>query len=66
LRKALEPGAEIVERDGRLSLEPRGQMFVDVRSLLRGEWDEESVEDLVAGEFLGGMRFDEAPPSTTG
>lgn len=41
-------------------------MFVDVRSLLRGEWDEESVEDLVAGEFLGGMRFDEAPPSTTG
>ncbi len=61
VRKALEPGAEIVGRDGRLSLEPRGQMFVDATSLLRGDWDEESIEDLVGGELLDGMTFDEAP-----
>src|SRR6266571_907962 len=57
VRKAVNPPAEIAERDGRIK--------IDAEVLLRGEWDESSIDDLVRGELLEGMSFGEAPSFDT-
>jgi DNA-binding SARP family transcriptional activator len=61
VRKALAGAATIVERDGRLVLEPATDLSIDARELLDGRWDASNVEAIVRGELLEGMDFDEAP-----
>src|SRR5438477_576338 len=60
VRKAVNPPAEIGERDGRIKIDAE-VLVVDAGELLRGEWDETSIDDLVRGELLEGMSFGEAP-----
>ncbi len=60
VRKAINPPAEIGERDGRIKIDAE-VLVVDAGELLRGEWDEVSIDDLVRGELLEGMSFGEAP-----
>ncbi len=60
VRKAIDPPAEIGERDGRIKIDAE-VIEVDAGELLRGEWDEASVADLVRGELLEGMSFGETP-----
>src|SRR5207244_9237142 len=64
VRKALNPPAEIAERDGRIKIDAE-VLVVDAGELLRGEWDESSIDDLVRGELLEGMSFGEAPAFDT-
>src|SRR5881628_359963 len=64
VRKALNPPAEIGERDGRIKIDAE-VLVVDAGELLRGEWDEVSIDDLVRGELLEGMSFGEAPSFDT-
>jgi len=64
LRKAVNPPAEIGERDGRIKIDAE-VLVVDAGELLRGEWDETSIDDLVRGELLEGMSFGEAPSFDT-
>ena len=60
VRKAIDPPAEIGERDGRIKIDSE-VIVVDAGELLRGEWDEASVASLVRGELLEGMSFGETP-----
>jgi len=64
VRKAVNPPAEIGERDGRIKIDAE-VLVVDAGELLRGEWDESSIDDLVRGELLEGMSFGEAPSFDT-
>ncbi len=64
VRKAINPPAEIGERDGRIKIDAE-VLVVDAGELLRGEWDETSIDDLVRGELLEGMSFGEAPSFDT-
>jgi len=64
VRKAVNPPAEIGERDGRIKIDAE-VLVVDAVELLRGEWDESSIDDLVRGELLEGMSFGEAPSFDT-
>ena len=64
VRKAVNPPAEIGERDGRIKIDAE-VLVVDAGELLRGEWDETSIDDLVRGELLEGMSFGEAPSFDT-
>src|SRR5438067_1490114 len=64
VRKAVNPPAEIGERDGRIKMDAE-VLVVDAGELLRGEWDETSIDDLVRGELLEGMSFGEAPSFDT-
>src|SRR5919204_2974940 len=64
VRKSIDPPAEIGERDGRIKIDSE-VIVVDAGELLRGEWDEESIDDLVRGELLEGMSFDESPAFDT-
>src|SRR5438067_2512937 len=64
VRKAVNPPAEIAERDGRIKIDAE-VLVVDAGELLRGEWDESSIDDLVRGELLEGMSFGEAPSFDT-
>jgi DNA-binding SARP family transcriptional activator len=64
VRKAINPPAEIAELDGRIKIDAE-VLVVDAGELLRGEWDEVSVDDLVRGELLEGMSFGEAPSFDT-
>jgi DNA-binding SARP family transcriptional activator len=64
VRKAMNPPAEIGERDGRIKIDAE-VLVVDAGELLRGEWDESSIDDLVRGELLEGMSFGEAPSFDT-
>jgi DNA-binding SARP family transcriptional activator len=64
VRKAINPPAEIGEREGRIKLDAE-VLLVDAGELLRGEWDEVSIDDLVRGELLEGMSFGEAPSFDT-
>ncbi|TMC69613.1 MAG: tetratricopeptide repeat protein [Chloroflexi bacterium] len=64
VRKAINPPAEIGERDGRIKIDAE-VLVVDAGELLRGEWDEVSIDDLVRGELLEGMSFGEAPSFDT-
>ena len=64
VRKAINPPAEIGERDGRIKIDAE-VLVVDAGELLRGEWDESSIDDLVRGELLEGMSFGEAPSFDT-
>jgi DNA-binding SARP family transcriptional activator len=64
VRKAINPPAEIGERDGRIKIDAE-VLVVDAGELLRGEWDEVSIDDLVRGELLEGMSFGEAPTFDT-
>lgn len=64
VRKAMNPPAEIGERDGRIKIDAE-VLVVDAGELLRGEWDETSIDDLVRGELLEGMSFGEAPSFDT-
>ena len=59
VRKAVNPPAEIGESDGRIKIDAE-VLVVDANELLRGEWDESSIDDLVRGELLEGMSFGEA------
>jgi DNA-binding SARP family transcriptional activator len=59
VRKAINPPAEIGERDGRIKIDAE-VLVVDAGELLRGEWDEVSIDDLVRGELLEGMSFGES------
>src|SRR2546428_8143178 len=63
-RKGVNPPAEIAERDGRIKIDAE-VLVVDAGELLRGEWDESSIDDLVRGELLEGMSFGEAPSFDT-
>jgi len=64
VRKALNPPAEIGERDGRIKIDAE-VLVVDAGELLRGEWDETSIDDLVRGELLEGMSFGDSPSFDT-
>src|SRR2546429_792273 len=64
VQKAMNPPAEIGERDGRIKIDAE-VLVVDTGELLRGEWDESSIDDLVRGELLEGMSFGEAPSFDT-
>ncbi|HEV8536743.1 MAG TPA: tetratricopeptide repeat protein [Candidatus Limnocylindria bacterium] len=64
VRKAINPPAEIGERDGRIKIDAE-VLVVDADELLRGEWDEASIDDLVRGELLEGMSFGDAPSYDT-
>lgn len=64
VRKAMNPPAEIGERDGRIKIDAE-VLLVDAGELLRGEWDETSIDDLVRGELLEGMSFGESPSFDT-
>lgn len=64
VRKAINPPAEIAERDGRIKIDAE-VLVVDAGELLRGEWNEVSIDDLVRGELLEGMSFDDAPAFDT-
>src|SRR5882762_8688067 len=64
VRKAVNPPADIGERDGRIKIDAE-VLVVDAGELLRGEWDETSIDDLVRGELLEGMSFGEAPSFDT-
>ena len=64
VRKAMNPPAEIGERDGRIKIDAE-VLVVDAGELLRGEWDESSIDDLVRGELLEGMSFGESPSFDT-
>ena len=64
VRKAINPPAEIGERDGRIKIDAE-VLVVDAGELLRGEWDELSIDDLVRGELLEGMSFGESPSFDT-
>src|SRR2546422_8142517 len=64
VRKAVNPPAEIAERDGRIKIDAE-VLVVDAGELLRGEWDELSIDDLVRGELLEGMSFGESPSFDT-
>src|SRR5438132_6450965 len=64
VRKAINRPAEIGERDGRIKIDAE-VLVVDAGELLRGEWDEVSIDDLVRGELLEGMSFGEAPSFDT-
>src|SRR5438128_2369048 len=64
VRKAVNPPAEIGERDGRIKIDAE-VLVVDAGELLRGEWNETSIDDLVRGELLEGMSFGEAPSFDT-
>ena len=64
VRKALNPPAEIGERDGRIKIDAE-VLLVDAGELLRGEWDESSIDDLVRGELLEGMSFGDSPSFDT-
>src|SRR2546428_2099065 len=64
VRKAVNPPADIGEREGRIKIDAE-VLVVDAGELLRGEWDETSIDDLVRGELLEGMSFGEAPSFDT-
>src|SRR5438067_48918 len=64
VRKAVNPPAEIGERDGRIKIDAE-VLVVDAGELLRGEWDDSTIDDLVRGELLEGMSFGEAPAFDT-
>src|SRR2546423_3234064 len=64
VRKAMNPPAEIGERDGRIKIDAE-VLVVDAGELLRGEWDETSIDDLVRGELLEGMSFGDSPSFDT-
>ena len=64
VRKAMNPPAEIGERDGRIKIDAE-VLVVDAGELLRGEWDESSIDDLVRGELLEGMSFGDSPSFDT-
>ena len=64
VRKAMNPPAEIGERDGRIKIDAE-VLVVDAGELLRGEWDENSIDDLVRGELLEGMSFGDSPSFDT-
>src|SRR5438445_8143791 len=64
VRKAINPPAEIGERDGRIKIDAE-VLVVDAGELVRGEWNETSIDDLVRGELLEGMSFGEAPSFDT-
>src|SRR3989440_3720390 len=64
VRKAVDPPAEIAERDGRIKIDAE-VLVVDAGELLRGEWDDSTIDDLVRGELLEGMSFGEAPSFDT-
>jgi DNA-binding SARP family transcriptional activator/predicted negative regulator of RcsB-dependent stress response len=64
VRKAVNPPAEIGERDGRIKIDAE-VLVVDAGELLRGEWNEASIDDLVRGELLEGMSFGESPSFDT-
>ena len=64
VRKAVDPPAEIAERDGRIKIDAE-VLVVDAGELLRGEWDDSTIDDLVRGELLEGMSFGEAPAFDT-
>ena len=64
VRKAINPPAEIAERDGRIKIDAE-VLVVDAGELVRGEWNETSIDDLVRGELLEGMSFGEAPSFDT-
>src|SRR5436309_14597346 len=64
VRKAIDPPATIAERDGVIKIDAE-ILVVDAGELLRGEWDEVSIDDLVRGELLEGMSFGEAPSFDT-
>src|SRR5256712_6713578 len=64
VRKAINPPAEIAERDGRIKIDAE-VLVVDAGELVRGEWNETSIDELVRGELLEGMSFGEAPSFDT-
>ena len=64
VRKAIDPPAQVAEVDGVIKLETEA-FVADVGELLRGEWDESSIADLVRGELLEGMSFGDAPTFDT-
>src|SRR2546428_560341 len=64
VRKAIDPPAEIGEREGRIKIDAE-VLVVDAGELLRGEWNETSIDDLVRGELLEGMSFGESPSFDT-
>lgn len=64
VRKAVNPPAEIGEREGRIKIDAE-VLVVDAGELLRGEWNEASIDDLVRGELLEGMSFGESPSFDT-
>jgi DNA-binding SARP family transcriptional activator len=64
VRKSINPPAEIAERDGRIKIDAE-VLVVDAGELLRGEWNEVSIDDLVRGELLEGMSFGDSPSFDT-
>src|SRR5256884_523205 len=64
VQKGGNPPAEIAERDGRIKIDAE-VLVVDAGELLRGEWDESSIDDLVRGELLEGMSFGDSPSFDT-
>ncbi|MGH2658561.1 MAG: hypothetical protein ACRDHS_02565 [Actinomycetota bacterium] len=61
VRRAISPGCEIEEMDGRLVLRTSPDLIVDAHTLLAGRMEPSDVDDLVAGDLLEGYSFDDAP-----
>lgn len=61
VRRALEPAATIVDRDGYLVIESDQPIVVDVRQLLEAKMEVDSVEEIVRGELLEDFHFPDAP-----
>jgi DNA-binding SARP family transcriptional activator len=61
VRRALEPEVTIDEREGRLSAAVGEGVSVDLLRLLAVPEDVDEIEDIVSGELLEGMEFDDAP-----
>lgn len=60
-RRAIEPEARIVERDGRLLIELPADAVVDARAVLSRALEPRDAADLATGELLEGLTFDDAP-----
>ncbi len=61
VRRAIEPEATVVEREGRLELRTSDTVSVDLLELLEVPDNVDVIERLVRGELLEGMGFDDAP-----
>ena len=61
VRRAVEPEGTIVEREGRLELCLTDAVTVDLLDLLGIPDDVDRIEQLVCGELLEGMAFEDAP-----
>ena len=60
-RRALEPEARIIERDGRLAVELPAGAIVDARAVVSGALEPRDAAELGTGELLEGFAFEDAP-----